>query len=81
MTAEPLESGAKAFSSTADGEVPLTFLDMGLYAMQDFQGSELGEVALGSAALPGIQIMQMLPAGLLARAQYFGAFPGGQVIL
>ena len=77
--AEPSEAISKALGISADGDVPLTFLDMGNWAFPDFMGSEMGENTPGSAALAGIQIMQMLPAGLLARAQHFGAFPGGQV--
>ncbi|KAK9840224.1 hypothetical protein WJX74_005856 [Apatococcus lobatus] len=76
--AEPLEAAAKALGITADGDVPLTFIDMGIWTFHDFLSSEMGDNTPGSAALAGIQIMQMLPAGLLARAQHFGAFSGGQ---
>ncbi|KAK9844630.1 hypothetical protein WJX74_004974 [Apatococcus lobatus] len=67
----------KVRGSTDDSEA-LTFLDMGTWTFQDFLGSELGEDAPGRAALQGIQIMQMLPAGLAARAHHFGRFSGGQ---
>ena len=76
------ETGPKVIGDVAvlgDTEVSLTFLDMGIWAFHDFLGSELRESTPGSAALQGLQIMQMLPCGLLTRAQYFDRFSGGQV--
>ncbi|KAK9845584.1 hypothetical protein WJX84_001129 [Apatococcus fuscideae] len=64
-----------------DSDLSLTFLDMGSWRFHGFSDSELRESAPGSAALQGLQIMQMLPSGLLIRAQHFDRFSGGQQVM
>lgn len=51
-------------------------LDMGEFIFEDFWATELGLDRLpGSAALKGVNLMQILPSSLRSRAGHFAALP------
>ena len=51
-------------------------LDMGEFIFEDFRATELGLDRLaGSAALKGVNLMQILPNSLRSRAGHFAALP------
>ncbi|KAK9838632.1 hypothetical protein WJX74_000225 [Apatococcus lobatus] len=66
----------REMAETEVDESSLLFLDMGAYNLRAFP--ELSQPAPGSPALQGLQIMQVLPRGLLGRASHFVPFSGAE---